>query len=205
MRQYNEKQILDLEKRYRTNLINSLSGFKSANLVGTIDNEGLTNLAIFSSAVHIGANPPLMSIISRPDSVPRHTLENIIASEKFTINHVNEAIFRQAHQTSARYKNISEFEATQLTPEFLNDFEAPYVKEANIKIGLSLADIIPIKINNTKMIIGKIEWIYLPENSIENDGKINLETAGTIAISGLDTYHKTEEIARLPYAKPTQQ
>ena len=205
MQQYNEKQILDLEKRYRTNLINSLSGFKSANLVGTINNKGLTNLAIFSSAVHIGANPPLMSIISRPDSAPRHTLENIIASEKFTINHVNEAIFRQAHQTSARYNNISEFEATQLTPEFLNDFEAPFVKEAHIKIGLSLADIIPIKINNTKMIIGKIEWVYLPENSIEKDGKINLEAAGTIAISGLDTYHKTQQIERLPYAKPTQQ
>lgn len=205
MQQYNEKQILDLETRYRANLINSLSGFKSANLVGTINSEGLTNLAIFSSAVHIGANPPLMSIISRPDSVPRHTLENIVTSEKFTINHVNEAIFRQAHQTSARYKNISEFEATQLTPEFLNDFEAPFVKEAHIKIGLSLADIIPIKINNTKMIIGKVEWIYLPENSIEKDGKINLETAGTIAISGLDTYHKTQQIERLPYAKPTQQ
>ena len=205
MQQYNEKQILDLEKRYRTNLINSLSGFKSANLVGTINNKGLTNLAIFSSAVHIGANPPLMSIISRPDSAPRHTLENIIASEKFTINHVNEAIFRQAHQTSARYNNISEFEATQLTPEFLHDFEAPFVKEAHIKIGLSLADIIPIKINNTKMIIGKIEWVYLPENNIEKDGKINLEAAGTIAISGLDTYHKTQQIEKLPYAKPTQQ
>ena len=33
-------------------LINSLSGAKSANLVGTQDEEGNQNLAIFSSAVH---------------------------------------------------------------------------------------------------------------------------------------------------------
>ena len=183
-------------------MINSLSGFKSANLVGTINTESLTNVAIFSSAVHIGANPPLMGIISRPNTVPRHTLENIIATEQFTINHVHSKIYQQAHQTSARYNTQSEFEATNLTPEFINNFKAPFVQEANIKIGLSLADIIDIHLNNTKMIIGKIEWISLPQNCVEQDGKINLETADTVVISGLDTYHKTTQIERLPYAKP---
>lgn len=201
MQQYNHEQILNLEKRFRTNLINSLSGFKSANLVGTINTEGLTNVAVFSSAVHIGANPPLMGIISRPHSVPRHTLENIIETEQFTINHINSDIYKQAHQTSARYSK-SEFEATGLTPAFTDNFKAPFVQEATIKIGLSLADIIDIKLNDTKMIIGKIEWISLPQNAIENDGKINLEIAKTIAISGLDTYHNTQQIERLPYAKP---
>lgn len=183
-------------------MINSLSGFKAANLVATINTAGLTNLAIFSSAVHIGANPPLLGLVSRPHSVPRHTLENIMATEQFTINHVNSMIYKQAHQTSARYRTQSEFEATGLTPEFIPDFKAPFVQEANIKIGLSLADIIDIKINNTKMIIGQIEWISLPQNSVEQDGKINLEIADTIAISGLDTYHKTQQIERLAYAKP---
>ncbi len=183
-------------------MINSLSGFKAANLVATINTAGLTNLAIFSSAVHIGANPPLLGLVSRPHSVPRHTLENIMATEQFTINHVNSMIYKQAHQTSARYRTQSEFEVTGLTPEFIPDFKAPFVQEANIKIGLSLADIIDIKINNTKMIIGQIEWISLPQDSVEQDGKINLEIADTIAISGLDTYHKTQQIERLAYAKP---
>lgn len=178
-----------------------MSGFKAANLVGTINTTQLTNLAIFSSAVHIGANPPLIGIISRPNTVPRHTLENIMAIEQFTINHINSAIYQQAHQTAARYTK-SEFEATELTPQFISNFKAPFVQEANIKIGLSLADIIDIKLNNTKMIIGKVEWILLPQNSIESDGKINLEIAKTIAISGLDTYHTTNQIQRLPYAKP---
>lgn len=143
-----------------------------------------------------------MGIISRPNIVPRHTLENIIATKHFTINHVNSSIYKQAHQTAARYETQSEFEATNLTPSFIPDFKAPFVAESSIKIGLSLADIIDIKLNNTKMIIGKIEWVFLPKNCIEEDGKINLETVDTIAISGLDTYHKTQEIERLPYAKP---
>jgi hypothetical protein len=29
-----------------------------------------------------------------------------------------------------------------------------------------------------------------------------MEKAGTVAISGLDGYHRTERIARLSYAKP---
>lgn len=201
---YTNSEILALEKRFKTNLINSLSGFKSANLIGTQNKNKATNLAIFTSVVHIGANPPLMGFISRPHSVPRHTLENIIETKHFTINHVTEDFIAEAHQTAARY-SVSEFEATGLKPEFLKDFNAPFVKEAIIKIGLSLVDIIDIKINNTKMIIGKIEYLILPDNIIANDGKINIEAAKTVAVSGLDTYHGTEQLARFSYAKPNEE
>jgi flavin reductase (DIM6/NTAB) family NADH-FMN oxidoreductase RutF len=199
---FSQDDLLNLEKRFRVNFVNSLSGFKSANLIGTANAEGVTNLAIFSSAVHIGASPPLIGIISRPDVSPRHTLENILATKKFTINHVNTSIFKQAHQTSANYKMQSEFDATGLTTEYLQGFQAPFVKEANIQIGLTLADIVEIKINNTKLIIGQIEWVSLPENIIEIDGKLNIEMAETIAVSGLDAYHRTVQMERLPYAKP---
>jgi flavin reductase (DIM6/NTAB) family NADH-FMN oxidoreductase RutF len=198
---YTKTEILNLDKQFRTNLINSLSGFKSANLIGTQDENGQSNVAIFTSVVHIGANPPLMGFISRPHSVPRHTLENIIGTKEFTINHVAEQFIEKAHQTAARY-SISEFEATNLSPEFLNGIAAPFVKEAAIKIGLSLADIVDIKINNTKMIIGKVEYIVLPKSMIAKDGKVNIEAAKTVAVSGLDTYHKTAELARFSYAKP---
>lgn len=198
---YTNSEILSLDKGFRTNLINSLSGFKSANLIGTRDEKGINNLAIFSSVVHIGANPPLMGFISRPHSVPRHTLENIIATEAFTINHIAEAFIEQAHQTAARY-DISEFDATGLTPENIKNFNAPFVKEAKIKIGLSLADIIDIKINRTKMIVGKIEYLLLSEALIAKDGSIDIGAAQTVAISGLDTYHKTKQLAKFSYAKP---
>jgi flavin reductase (DIM6/NTAB) family NADH-FMN oxidoreductase RutF len=198
---YTQGDIENMKTRFRTNFINSLSGFKSANLIGTANETGLTNLAVFSSVVHIGANPALLGFISRPHSTPRHTLENILATKYFTINSIAADFIAQAHQTSARYQ-ISEFEATGLTAEYRDGFFAPFVQEAVIKIGLSLADIIDISLNDTKLVIGKIECLYLPENIILADGNIDLEAAETVTISSLDTYHRTQKIARFPYAKP---
>ena len=51
---------------------------------------------------------------------------------------MNDDIFEQAHQTSARYKREeSEFEKTGLTAQYTEDFAAPFVQEANIQIGLT--------------------------------------------------------------------
>ena len=131
---FTKQAIADLENRYRAHLINSLSGFKSANLIGTQDSNGQTNLAIVSSVFHLGAHPPLVGMIIRPHSVPRHTLENLLATKQYTINHVNKDIYNKAHQTSARYdKDESEFDATGLSTEYLNDFTAPFVKESKLK------------------------------------------------------------------------
>ena len=65
--------------------INSLSGYKSANLVGTADHQGRHNLAIVSSVVHLGAQPPLVGMIMRPDVVERHTLANIRETGWYTL------------------------------------------------------------------------------------------------------------------------
>ena len=182
--------------------MNSLSGFKSASLIGTIDTQNNTNLAIFSSVIHLGSNPALVGFINRPDSVDRHTFENILATNCFTINHINKSIYKQAHQTSARYpKNISEFDATGLTTEYIKDFKAPFVKESHIKYGLEFIEKHELKINGTILVIGKVIDVILPESCLLSDGAIDIEMAETIAISGLDSYHATNKIARLSYAK----
>ena len=127
--------ILGFEQRYRATLINSLGGFKSVALIGTINSKGITNLAIFNSFFHLGANPPLFGFIVRPDSVERHTLTNILETKQFTVNHIQESFYKQAHQTSARYDSkISEFEATGLTAEYKTGHIAPFVKESAVKI-----------------------------------------------------------------------
>ena len=191
------------ENRFWVNLINSLSGFKSANLIGTLSKDGVTNLAIFNSVIHIGANPPLMGFIMRPVNVDRHTYKNIKETGSFTINHINKNIFRQAHQTSARYnEDVSEFNACGFTHIFSESISAPYVKESNIKIGLEFEEEDEIKSNKTILIVGRILEIILPNEIMAEDGFIDIEKAGTVAISGLDSYYETKRIARLSYAKP---
>lgn len=192
-----------MEQRKRAQLINSISGFRSVALIGTIDMEGQTNLAIFNSIVHIGSNPPLLGFIMRPDSVERHTLTNIMETGFYAINHINSSIYEKAHQTSARYpKTMSEFDATQLTPLFKEGFVAPFVNESHIQIGMEFKERIPISINQTSMIIGEIKWIHYPDNCLSEDGFLDIEKAGTITSAGLDSYHTTQVLKRLEYAKP---
>ena len=199
----NSLEIHNLEKQQKVHLINSLSGFKSVSLVGTTSNSGKTNLAIFSSIFHIGANPPLIAMIFRPSPPERNTLSNILDTGFYTLNHLNESIYKQGHQTSARYdKEISEFDVTGLTPDFKNDFKAPFVKESNIQLGIQFKEKIDIKINDTMMVIGEIVQIYFPKNCLSKDGFIDIEKANTITCSGLDSYHKTVKLNRLSYAKP---
>ena len=195
-----------MEKQTRVHFINSIGGFKSVSLIGTVDSEGKTNLAVFSSLVHIGANPALVALIFRPSPPERDTLNNLLETGFYTVNHINETIYKKAHQTSARYENeISEFEETGLTPIYKNDFKAPFVNESLVQLGIEFREKIDIKINNTIMVIGEIVQVHFPENCLTSDGFLDLEKANTITCSGLDSYHKTVQLDRLSYAKPNKE
>lgn len=188
----------------RLNFFNSLSGFKSPFLIGTIDERQHTNLAIFNSLVHIGSDPAFLGFIMRPLTVPRHTYHNILAKKYFTINLVHEGILEQAHQTSADYPwRKSEFEACGLTPQFSELLPAPYVQEARVKMGLQFEEEHRIQANGTILVVGRVLEVFLPEESLSESGHFNPETCGTLAVAGLDTYYRAEQVARLGYARPS--
>ena len=69
--------ITAFEKIYRLNFVNGLPGYKPANLVGTAAPDGRTNLAIFSSVLHLGSDPAVLGMVTRPTTVPRHTYQTI--------------------------------------------------------------------------------------------------------------------------------
>ncbi|WP_128163473.1 flavin reductase family protein [Vibrio chagasii] len=194
-----------MEQRERTRLVNSLSGFKSANLIGSCDSQGAANLAVISSVVHLGSHPPLFGFIVRPCKRRRHTLDNILETKQFTINSIGADIFKKAHQTSARYpKEVSEFESVGLTPYYDDDFSAPFVLESALKIGLELKEHIQIESNHTQMLIGEVVTLHAPKNAFMPDGYLDLEALDTVTISGLDSYHVTQRLHRLSYAKPDE-
>jgi len=195
--------ILALERRYRAQFVNSLSGFKGVNMVGTVDTKGQTNLAIVSSVVHLGSNPALFGMVMRPHTVARHTLENLLETGFYTLNHLNEDIYPQAHHTSARYpKDISEFNVTRLTPLYTPIIPAPYVQESHIRLGLAFKQKIDIELNGTVFIIGELVEVHFPTDCLTEDGFLDIKRAGSITVAGLDAYHSTNLLERLPYAKP---
>jgi flavin reductase (DIM6/NTAB) family NADH-FMN oxidoreductase RutF len=199
---FTHDELMSMEQSLRVNIINSILGFKSVALIGSINDKKESNLAIFSSIVHLGASPPLIGVVVRPDCVDRHTLTNIMETASFTINHINENIMQQAHQTSARYpKEISEFDATQLTEEYKGNCKAPFVKESYIQMAVSFREKHELSINACQFVIGEIQAIYFPKECFCVDGFIDIEKAQSITCSGLDRYHRTQHLARLSYAK----
>ncbi len=202
---FTSEDIAAMEQRYRANFINTITGFKALNLVGTRSENGQDNLAPFNSIFHVGAHPPLVGMISRPDSVDRHTLENIRKTGVYTLNHVHENMIDQAHQTAARYeRDESEFDAVGLTAEIIEGFNAPFVKESRIKMGLEVKQITPIELNGTIMIIGEIKHIELEDELVADDGFIDLAKHGTTTVVGLDGYYRPQLLKRLAYAKPDE-
>ena len=162
MTHFNTDDFSQMHHLYRINLINSCSGYKSANLIGTKSVNGITNLAIFSSVTHIGSNPALLGFFLRPTTVIRNTYNNIKETGVFTINHVNESILEDAHHTSAKYdSDISEFEMTNLTEQYKDSFSAPFVKDAPIQLAMTYVEEYDIKSNNTILLIGQIKDLYL--------------------------------------------
>ena len=194
----------DLDHLHRINLINSCSGFKSANLIGTKSNDGIPNVAIFSSVTHFGSNPPLLGIILRPVSdVPRNTYENIKETGQFTINHIHRDIIEQAHHTSAKYdKRISEFDVTELEEEYKNNWHAPFVKGAPVQIALTYCEEYKIKANNTIQLIAEIKELYVKDELVEKDGFINLSKGNVMTINGLDGYALPSLKQRIDYQRP---
>lgn len=199
----NKNDLKDIDKIKRLNIINAVSGIKSGNLIGTISNNQQTNLAVFSSVIHLGSNPALLGFITRPDDkVPRHTLGNIKENGFYTINHIHKSIIEQAHCTSAKFdKGQSEFNLCGLTEEYLLSFKAPFVKESHLKLGMQFLEAIPIKANGTELIIGEITDVFMPDDAIDNHGHIDIGQMNTVGISGLNNYYQVQKIASLPYAR----
>lgn len=200
---FNLKQIQELEHLYKINLINSCSGFKSANLIGTKSNNGQENVAVFSSVTHVGSNPPLLGFFCRPTTVTRHTYDNIKNTGIYTINHIDLDNFEDAHHTSAKYdQSISEFDMTGLESEYKDNCKAPFVKGAPIQLEMKFVEEYLIKANNTILVIGEIQGLHINGDLLHDDGFINLSKANIAAINGLDGYTIPRLEKRLEYQRP---
>jgi flavin reductase (DIM6/NTAB) family NADH-FMN oxidoreductase RutF len=193
-------QILQSDRLYRTTLINSLAGYKTPVLVGTTNGAGQNNLALFNSLMHIGANPPLLGLLSRPATVPRHTLENILHTKVFTINLFSTKYIENAHHTAAKFPaDQSEFEAAHWTPEFHADFQAPFVKEAVIKIALSLEEHHTLKSNQTVLLVGAVNYLSIPDHAVTEEGWVRMDLLNIPAVQGLENYLSVEHLFQLDH------
>jgi flavin reductase (DIM6/NTAB) family NADH-FMN oxidoreductase RutF len=197
-----KKEIRSLERIYRLNLINSLSGVKPVNLIGTRSNRNEDNVAIFSSVVHLSSNPAQLGFVMRPQSeIKKDTYANIIETGTYTINHVSESFVKKAHYTSAKLERTqSEFDLMKIEREFIEDFHAPFVKSSAVKVGMQHLENIPLP-NGCIFVVGEVILIAFPEESANKKGQIDLSAYHGMGVSGLNTYYTLKKLTDFPYVR----
>jgi len=187
--------IKQLDPAYRINLVNALPGVRPVNLIGTASARGLTNLAVFSSVVHLGSSPALLGFVVRPHrDVPRHTYENIRATGCFTINQVSCSYTEQAHHTSEKFPaDVSEFAACGFSEQWIPGFAAPFVAESLVRIGLVYRLELPVPLNGTTLVIGEVQHIEVDDRLVDAEGRIDLALAGAAGVAGVAGYYSVQQ------------
>jgi len=202
MKHISKDIISQMEKIERLNLINSCTGYKSANLIATKSTDGNSNVAIFSSVTHLGSNPALIGFIMRPTTVPRDTYKNIKETGFFTINHITVDMIADAHHTSANYEmGVSEFDKTNLQEEYKNDINIPFVKGSPVQLYCKYVNEYYIKENDTIHIIASIENLFFNEELEHKDGWLQIDKGNVVALNGLDGYCLPKLVDRFEYAR----
>ncbi|MDR6846695.1 flavin reductase [Flavobacterium granuli] len=202
MKNISKETISQMDKIEKLNLINSCTGFKSANLIATKSIEGNTNVAIFSSVTHLGSSPSLIGFIVRPTTAPRDTYKNIMETGYFTVNHITIDMIADAHHTSADYDSgISEFDKTDLEEEYKEGFNIPFVKGSPVQLYCKYVNEYIIKENDTIHIIASIEHIFFDEALEHKDGWLQLDKGNIVALNGVDGYFLPTLIDRFQYAQ----
>ncbi|MBN2647283.1 MAG: flavin reductase [Thiotrichales bacterium] len=206
MTQHAEKTVFNnldaLELPQKIQLINACTGIKPANLLGSQNANGQTNLALFSSVVHLGSNPPLIGLVLRPDNGHRHSYQNMLQTGVYSLNAVDAVWSDKAHHTAANFLiEQSEFEQVGLSTHYYPNFAAPFVAESPLHIGLKFVQEIPIPLNQTRLLIGEVQLLAVNQNALDSEGRINLQTLNISGISGLDSYYQLQRSALYPMPK----
>ena len=97
---------------------------------------------------------------------------------------------------------MSEFDVTGLTEQYLNDFQAPFVKESHVKMAMRFVEEHKIKTNETLLVVGEICDLYVEDDLLEEDGFVNLSKGKIASINGLDGYSIATEPTRYGYQRP---
>ena len=202
MKEITLEDLTKMGRVQRINLINSCTGYKSANLIATQSLDGINNVAIFSSVTHLGSDPALIGLIVRPTTVPRDSYKNIKETGYFTVNHVTESMIADAHHTSANYEsNISEFDKINLQEEYKKGIIIPFTKGSPVQLYCKYVSEYYIKENDTILVIASIEKLYYNEELAHEDGWLQIDKGNVVALNGLDAYCLPKLIDRFQYAR----
>ena len=186
-----------MPKRQRTEFVQGLSGIKS--LFAIITTNGSTfNVAPFNSIVHISSNPARIGYISRPDNNHRHTLQNIIAQQSFSINSVREKDLEDVVSCSENLpSDHSEFEGKSIRSTSYKEHSIPALQNADVQIFCEYEEHITIPSSQGLLVIGRIQEVLIREPIYQGEHQ---EAWKDLALSqGLEHFYVKGKYRKITY------
>lgn len=197
---FNQNTLGELPREERRTLINRLTGSRLAWLMGTQNEDGQPNLALFSQVLHISAAPARLGILFRPEGAERHSLHNLHATRLLSLNALPTGFVEPMHCTSANFpKTVSEFEACGWKAFYRQQVAVPLIEEAWIQIVLEPEEQIAIKSSGGLLLVAKVLDLWIDERAL--DAGRHPQPDGLQHVCGLDLYTRSESIQVMPHAR----
>ncbi|GIV22647.1 MAG: hypothetical protein KatS3mg025_0306 [Bacteroidia bacterium] len=198
MEAYPLARLLEADRAWRINFINSLIGPKNLHVLITRTSENLWNAAIFNSGLHVGSSPPYVGFLLRPTTVPRHTYANLKKYPYATLNAVSRDFYKQAHKTHKKFPaEESEVTALGLSLRWAEGEDMPYVADSPLTARLRWVEGHLISVNQTHLLVFGVEKVWTTQPPAE-DGYLPLHALGLVAGSGCDAYYELGFLGREP-------
>ncbi len=160
----------DLAPIDRYKLLTGLVVPRPIGWIGTIDGDGLHNLAPYSFFNCVSATPPTLVVgTGVREGAPKDTLANMRDTGVFTVSIVTESVAEAMNITSANVAaDVDEFSVAGVTPVAGTNVSAPYVGEAKAALECSVNQIIPLGEPPTSwLVIGDIVTIHADDDLLD--------------------------------------
>lgn len=173
----------ELSARQRDRIIKSAVAPRPIAWVSTISEDGIDNLAPFSSYNYVTSSTPVVVFNSADTAEGEHkdTVANAMATEEFVVNVVTESLAEQMDQTASSIpSDVSEFDYADVDRAESSTVVPPRVANAVVSLECELYD--TKHVYEKTMVFGEVVHIHVDE-SAKRDGKIdsrNLDQVGRL-------------------------
>jgi flavin reductase (DIM6/NTAB) family NADH-FMN oxidoreductase RutF len=195
---FDQSQLETLEKKYRTALINSASGIRTA-FLGVTGADGIWNSGTFSNVTHVGSHPAQISVLFRPDQGKRHTLSNYRSSKLLTLTAIplHQAEILHDSSVNAPYGTF-EWSAVGGSVNTLKQWTHPIPTSALWAMELEFIEEFELN-NGCVYTVGSIKQIgFSKEVTVEDSGRLSWQNGPSLAL-GLNQYTTGNEFDFFPY------
>lgn len=176
-------------------------------LISTVGENGVFNVAPYSLYGIASVKPAIVFIgisVKIRTKQKKDTIKNIEFSKDFVINVVDEALAKPMNQSSADYpSDVSEFDATGLTPVKSDHVKAPRVMESPINMECRLRQILQFGEfpRSTDVVIGEVIQVHIRDDLWVN-GAIQASGLKAIARLGEELFCRTTDIFEMKRPSP---